>query len=74
MVATRAPREVIRKAVAALYDRRRAARLCIKDNRDQGGEPHSPPTKNKRRSDGGFDLCDACYADKLARKRKGGAS
>ena len=68
---TRAPREMVRKAVAALYARRRDAGLCIKDPRENGGEAHAAPTRNKRRSDGGFDLCEACYQKKLALKRRG---
>ena len=67
MVVSAAPNS---KAVAKVYDRRVDAGLCRHDNRENGGEPHAPPTKWIRRRDGKPQACEACYAGHLARKRR----
>lgn len=57
-------------AVLALYERRILAGLCRHDNRDRGGTPHEAPTRNRRRVDGRFTQCEACYEAHLASKRR----
>jgi hypothetical protein len=73
-VVSRTPREVRRQVLAAvllLYSERIARGECKNDPRDQGREPHAAPTRNKRRSDGLFTMCEQCYQRQLAYKRKG---
>lgn len=57
--------------VKALHDRRRERGECIYDRREFGEPPHAAPTRNKRRRDGGFDFCEACYQRKLAWTKAG---
>ena len=56
--------------VTELYDRRVTAGLCKYDARDRGKPPHPAPTRNKRRKDGRFTMCEGCYAMVLASKRR----
>ena len=64
-------RKRVREGVDALRQRRRDLGLCVQDARHERGQPHESPTRQKRRSDGGFELCEACYQAKLAAKRRG---
>ena len=64
-------RAAVRAAVKALYERRRGEGLCVRDNRENGGDPHGKPVE-------GSDHCRDCLDRKAdqrraayARKKKG---